>query len=144
MSTDYTVKLHQNGTMNFKWDKNRPIVKRIFEETYILPKELVAEQVHEMLDIPFKRIKDPRDLDPSLRACMTDKEEKEFIENNNRLLDLWETVKPQIEEWIALHGERPGAVFKHFTIDLEKYSWNNHELDTADDLDKSYIDISAI
>ena len=141
---DYTVKLHQHETMNFKWDSNRPIVKRIFEETYVLQKELVVEEVAEMLDVPLKRIKNPKDIDYSLRQCLSEKEETEFIEKNNKLYDFWERTKPQIEEWMVLHAERKSSPFKHFTIDLDELSWNNHSWDTAEDEDKSYIDISSI
>lgn len=144
MNTSYTVKLHQNELMNFKWDNKRPLVKRIFEETYILQKELVIEQVEEMLDVPKKRIKNPKDLDSSLRRCLSEKEEKEFIERNNKLFDFWEKTKPQIEEWMVLYAEREYSPFKHFTIDLNALSWCNHEWDTSADQDKAYIDISHI
>lgn len=141
---DYTVKLHQNETMNFKWNSNRPIVKRIFEETYVLQKELVIEEVAEMLDVPLKRINGPKDIDYSLKQCLSEKEEVEFIEKNNKIYDFWERTKPQIEEWMVLHAERKSSPFKHFTIDLDELSWNNHSWDTAEDEDKSYIDISSI
>lgn len=141
---DYTVKLHQHETMNFKWDSNRPIVKRIFEETYVLQKELVIEEVAEMLDVPLKRIRSSKDIDYSLRQCLSEKEEVEFIEKNNKIYDFWERTKPQIEEWMVLHAERKSSPFKHFTIDLDELSWNNHSWDTAEDEDKSYIDISSI
>lgn len=142
---DYTVKLHQHETMNFKWDDSRPIVKRVFEETYTLQKELVVEEVAEMLDVPHKRIKNPaKDLDWELRKCLSEKEEKEFIERNNKIYDFWEKTKPQIEEWLALHAQRKASPFKHFTIDLDELSWNNHSWDTPEDEDKAYIDISAV
>ena len=60
---DYTIKLHEHETMNFKWDKNRPLVKRVFEEIYVLQKELVIEELEEMLDVPRKRISNPHELD---------------------------------------------------------------------------------
>lgn len=144
MNTDYTVKLHENETMNFKWDDKRPIVKRVFEETYKLPSSCVLEQIEEMIDVPYKKIEDPKDLDYTLRQCLSEKEEKEFIEKNNKTYDFWKKIKPQIEEWMALYAERKGSNFKHFTIDLESLSWCNHSLDTPDDEDKSYIVISHI
>lgn len=138
------VKLHQNETMNFKWDNKRPIVKHIFEEQYILPRECVIEQVAEMIDVPHEKIKDPRDLDYSLRQYLSEKEEKEFIDKNNKTYDFWKKIKPQIEEWMALYAERKGSNFKSFTIDLESLSWCSHSLDTPEDEDKSYIVISHI
>ena len=53
-------------------------------------------------------------------------------------------AKPQIEEWMALYAEREKSNFKHFTINLEDLSWCNHEWDTPEDSDKSYIVISAV
>ena len=142
---DYTVKLHTHETMNFKWNEKRPLVKRIFEETYVLQKELVIEELEEMLDVPRKRIKDPsKDLDWELRKCLSEKEEKEFIEKNNKLYDFWEKTKPQVEEWMALYAERKNSSFKHFTIDLDDLSWCNHTWDTPECEDKAYIDISTL
>ena len=144
MNTDYTVKLHENETMNFKWDDKRPIVKRVFEETYMLPSSCVLEQIEEMIDVPLKKFNDPKDLDPELRRCLSEKEETEFIEKNNKLYDFWEKTKPQIQEWMSLYAERKSANFKHFTINLDQLSWCNHEYDTAEDEDKAYIVISHI
>lgn len=144
MTMNYTVKLHTNETMNFKWDSTRPIVKRIFEETYVLPKECVIEEVEEMLDVPYNRIEDPKDLSEDLRRCLSEKEEKEFIERNNKLYDFWKKTKPQVEEWMVLFSTRKEANFKHFTINLDKLDWCNHDWDTPDDEDKAYIDISSI
>lgn len=144
MTTDYTVKLHQSELMNFKWNETRPLVKRILEETYVLQKELVVEQIAEMLDVPLKRINSPKDIDYSLRQYLSEKEEKEFIEKNNRLYDFWERTKPWLEEWLAFQEIRKTSPFKHFTIDLEELSWNNHSWDTPEDPDRAYIDVSAI
>lgn len=141
---DYTIKLHEHETMNFKWDETRPLVKRTFEETYVLPRSCVLEEIEEMLDVPMKRINNPRELDGSLRRCLSEKEELEFIEKNNKLYDFWKKTKPQIEEWMALYAEREKSNFKHFTINLEDLSWCNHEWDTPEDSDKSYIVISAV
>ena len=145
MNTDYTVKLHENETMNFKWDNNRPIVKRIFEETYVLPKDCVIEELEEMIDVPQKRIENPsKDIDFELRKCMSEKELDEFVERNNKLYDFWKKTKPQVQEWMALYAERDNANFKHFTINLDSLSWCNHEYDTTEDEDKAYITISHI
>lgn len=141
---DYTIKLHEHETMNFKWDENRPLVKRVFEETYVLQKELVIEELEEMLDVPRKKINNPRELDGSLRRCLSEKEEREFIDKNNKLYDFWEKTKPQVEEWLTLYGGRANTPFKHFTINLEDLSWCNHEWDTPEDEDKAYIDISFL
>lgn len=142
---DYIIKLHEHETMNFKWDSQRPLVKRTFEETYVLQKELVIEELEEMLDVPRKRIKDPaKDLDWEIRKCLSEKEEKEFIERNNKLYDFWEKTKPQVEEWLVLYGDRKSTPFKHFTINLDDLSWCNHEWDTPDCEDKAYIDISFL
>lgn len=138
---NYTVKLHEHETMNFKWDSARPLVKRVFEETYELPKELVFEELEEMLDVPSKRFNGPKDLDYELRRCLSEKEEDEFIEKNNRLYDFWQKVKPRIEEWMALFAERQDSNFKHFTIDLDALKWCNHEWDTAELKDTAYIDV---
>ena len=141
---NYEIKLHESGTCHFQWNDSRPIVKRVLEEKYILPKECVVEQVEEMLDVPKKRIEDPRDLDYSLRQVLSEKEERDFIERNNKLYDFWKKAKLLIEEWIVLYGERVNSNFKHFTIDLDEFGWNSHELDTQEDQDTSYLEISAI
>ena len=142
----YIVKFHQNSTETFLNQDNRPFVKRILEETFVLPqKELVIEQVHSIMDIPYKRISDARDLDISLRSVLSEKEEREFIEKNNLLFDAWHNqIKHRIEEWIALYAERENSNFKHFTINLDQFSWDLHELDVSEDEDTAYIDISVI
>ena len=145
-NTKYVIKFHQNSTETFLNQDNRPFVKRIFEETFVLPqKELVVEQVYFMMDIPYKRISDARDLDFSLRVALSEKEEKEFVKKNNLLFDAWHNqIKHRIEEWLALYAERENSNFKHFTINLDQFSWDLHELDLPEDEDKAYIDISVV
>lgn len=142
---DYTVKLHEHELMNFKWDEKRPLVKRIFDETYVLPKEYVLEQIEEMIDVPKNRISKPEDMDYTLRRCFNGKkEEKEFVEKNNRVYDFWKKIKPQLQEWMVLYAERKNSNFKHFTIDLDNLSWCNHSWDTAENEDKAYIVVSVV
>ena len=55
---DYTVKLHENETMNFKWDEARPLVKRTFEETYVLPRSCVLEEIEEIFSLQLTEVEE--------------------------------------------------------------------------------------
>ena len=144
MNINYTVKFHENEIMNFKWDETRPLIKRVFEETYVLPESCVLEQVAELMDVPYKRYGGVNELDAQLRAAMSSDEANEFIEKNNKTFDFWQKIKPQIDAWMKLYAERKYSNFKHFTIDLDNLSWCNHSWDTPEDEDKAYIVISAV
>ena len=76
---NYIVKFHQNVIGHYQENENRPIIKRIFEESYELPKELVLEQVKEFIDVPDRKIQNYHDIDSSLQHCLSEKEIHEYI-----------------------------------------------------------------
>lgn len=140
----FKVTLSDSETMNFDWDETRPIVKRIFTESYILDKELINECIENFLDVPPSRFENENNLDPTLKRYMNLDEQKEFVKKNNRIFDFWQKTKSQVEEWLKYFDNGNDTTFRHFTLNLDDLSWCNHTNDTPCDPDRAFIDIEVL